>query len=73
MSTIYIQEVGMFVQLCWSTIFSFSKELFIKYVGNGGGGGAGGTEDFLGVMKYFRHILMGHEIFFKMNTKIEEI
>ena len=36
------------------------KELYIKYVGGGAGG-------FLwGVMKYFRHVLMGHEIFFKI-------
>ena len=36
------------------------KELYIKYVG-------GGSGEFLwGVMKYFRHILMDHEIFFKV-------
>ena len=33
----------------------------------GGGGGGGGREFLLGeVMKYFRHILMGHEIFLKV-------
>ena len=31
-----------------------------------GGGGAVGRKVFLGVMKYFRHILMGHGIFFKI-------
>ena len=30
---------------------------------SGGGGGGGG---FGGVVKYFKHILMGHEIFFKI-------
>ena len=35
---------------------------YIKYVGGGGGG----WRDFVGAMKYFRHILMGHEIFFKI-------
>ena len=34
------------------------------YGGWGGGGeGARGQRDFVEVMKYFRHILMGHEIF----------
>ena len=33
--------------------------LYIKYVG-------GRAEGFCGVMKYFRHILMDHEIFFKI-------
>ena len=33
---------------------------YIKYVG-----GEGERRAFLGVMKYFRRILMGHEIFFK--------
>ena len=28
--------------------------------------GGGGLWDFVGAMKYFRHILMGHEIFFKI-------
>ena len=32
---------------------------YIKYVG-------GGPEGFCGAMKYFRHILRGHEIFFKI-------
>ena len=26
----------------------------------------GGRRDFAGVMKYFRHILMGHELFFNI-------
>ena len=44
---------------------NLNKGLYIKYVGGGGGGGGGGG--FLWeVMKYFRHILMGHEIFFKI-------
>ena len=30
----------------------------------GGGGGGGRQRIFVGVMKYFRHILMEHEIFF---------
>ena len=29
-------------------------------------GGGGGGRVFGGVMKYFKHILMGHEIFFKI-------
>ena len=35
--------------------------------GGGGGGGGGGLERsvFAGLMKYFRHILMGHEKFLK--------
>ena len=33
---------------------------YIKYVGGRGG------RVFVGAMKYFRHILMGHEIFFKI-------
>ena len=33
---------------------------YIKYVGGGG------QMDIVGAMKYFRHILMGHEIFFKI-------
>ena len=40
------------------------KGRYIKYVGQGGGGGGGGG--FWGGNKYFRHILMGHEIFFKI-------
>ena len=35
------------------------KGLCIKYVG-------GGWRVFAGAMKYFRHILMSHEIFLKM-------
>ena len=39
------------------------KGPYIKYVGEGGGG----IGRFLwGIMKYFRHISMGHEIFFKI-------
>ena len=34
------------------------KGPYIRYPG-------GGEEGFVGVMKYFRHILMDHEIFFK--------
>ena len=33
---------------------------YIKYVGGGD------RRVFVGAMKYFRHILMGHEIFFKI-------
>ena len=32
----------------------------------GGVEGWGGWRVFVGVMKYFRHILMGHKIFFKI-------
>ena len=39
-------------------IFSF-KGPYIKYV-------RGEGRVFVGAMKYFRHILMGHEIFFKI-------
>ena len=39
------------------------KGQYIKYVGGGRGGG---RIVFVGVMKYFRHILMDHEIFFKI-------
>ena len=38
---------------------------YIQNVGRGGGG-VGWVEGFFGVMKYFRHILMGHKIFFKI-------
>ena len=38
----------------------YTKGPCIKYVG------AGGRKVFAGVIKYFRHILMGHEIFFKI-------
>ena len=38
------------------------KGPYIKYVGGGGGG----RRVFVGVIKYFRDILMGHEIFFKI-------
>ena len=38
---------------------------YIQNVGGGVGGG-GGWRVFVEVMKYFRHILMGHKIFFKM-------
>ena len=41
-----------------------SKGSYDKYVG--GGVGEGGRSVFVWVMKYFRHILMGHEIFFKI-------
>ena len=37
-----------------------SKGPYIKQVG------VGGRRIFVGVMKCFRHILMGHEIFFKI-------
>ena len=37
-----------------------NKGLYIKYVG----GGVRGF--FVGVRKYFRHVLMGHEIFLKI-------
>ena len=33
--------------------------------GGGGGGGGVGVESFVWIMNYLRHILMGHEIFFK--------
>ena len=40
-----------------------------------GGGEGEGERVFVGVMKYFRHILMGHEIFSKllMGHKIRSI
>ena len=38
------------------------KGPYIKYVGAGGEG----RRVFVGVIKYFRHILMGHEKFFKI-------
>ena len=47
--------------------FNFSKHYdqckgpYIKYVGGGGG-----RKVFVGVMKYFRYILMGHEIIFRI-------
>ena len=44
---------------------SFYKGLYIKYKGRKEGG-EGGQRVFVGVMKYFKHILMGHEIFFKI-------
>ena len=37
------------------------KGPYIKYVGGGGE-----AEGFCGAMRYFRHILMGHEKFFKI-------
>ena len=44
------------------------KGPYIKYVEGGGrGGGRWGRRDFVGVMKYLRHILMDHEIFFLQN------
>ena len=39
--------------------YSNDMGLYIKYVG-------GGWRVFVGVMKYFEHILMGHEIFLKI-------
>ena len=36
-----------------------NKGLYIEYV-------RGGQRVFVGFMKYFRHILMGHEIYFKI-------
>ena len=39
-----------------------SEGPYIKYVGEGWAG----QMVFVGAMKYFRHILMGHEIFFKI-------
>ena len=44
-------------------ILSFYRSTFF-FLGGGGGGGWGGV--FVGVMKYFRHILTGHEIFSKV-------
>ena len=44
-------------------ILSFYRSTFFLG-GGGGGGGRGGV--FVGVMKYFRHILTGHEIFSKV-------
>ena len=46
----------------------FYRGPYIKYVPDGGGrgGGAGRQRDFVGVMEYFRHMLVGHEIFFKI-------
>ena len=42
------------------------KGPYIKYLGwVGRGSGGVGRRVFVGVMKYFWHILMGHEIFFK--------
>ena len=45
-------------------------ELYIKYVGAGprgvAGGGGGGRRVFVGAMKYFGNIFMGHEIFFEI-------
>ena len=39
----------------------------LKYVGGGGRGGRGGDwRVFVGFMKYFTHILMSHEISFKI-------
>ena len=45
-----------------------AKGPYIKYEEDGGGGGGGerGQRAFVGAMKYCRHILMGHEIFFKI-------
>ena len=40
--------------------FNLAKGPYIKYKGGGG------QRVFVGAMKYFRHILMGHEIFFKI-------
>ena len=39
--------------------FNLAKGPYIKYVGGAG------QRVFVGTMKYFRHILMGHEIFSK--------
>ena len=44
-----------------------NKGPYIKYVG-----GASQTV-FVGIMKYFRHILMGHEIFFKIFDEPQNI
>ena len=41
--------------------FPLDKGPYIKYVGGGGG-----QRVFVKAMKYLRHILMGHEIFFKI-------
>ena len=41
------------------------KEPYIKHVGRRGLWGGWVRRLFKGVMKYLRHILMGHEIFFK--------
>ena len=48
---------------------------YIKYVGVGVGGEEGGGVGrvFVGAMKYFRHILMSHEIFFNIFDGPENI
>ena len=54
-----------------NNVFSFRNATqgpYINYVGGGGG-----PEGFCGVMKYFRHILMGHEIFFKIFSGSQNI
>ena len=50
-------------RLCWGT--------YTKYVRGGGGGG--GWRVFEGTMKYFRHVLMGHEIFVKIFDGLRSI
>ena len=48
-------------------MYDLHKGLCIKYIGGGGGGGGeGGWKVFAEAMKYFKHILMGHEIFLKI-------
>ena len=41
-------------------IRNYYKGPYIKFVGGGG------RRVFVGAMKYFRHLLMGHETFFKI-------
>ena len=43
------------------SVFIRDHTLSIKY-----GGGGVAWRDFVGLIKYFRHILMGHELFFKV-------
>ena len=59
--------LGLYLSLAlpdWSWASTHFLGTVHKYVGEGGGGW--GAEGFCGVMKYFMHILMGHEIFFKI-------
>ena len=46
---------------CLWKVVKCCKERWINYVRVGEGGG---WRIFVGVMKYFKHVLMGHEIFF---------
>ena len=51
-----MDPLGKYLMTKSRSIKYASKGPYIKYVGGG---------RVYGVMKYFRHILMGHEIFFK--------